>query len=383
MLISAVQQSDSVIHGLPCGSAGKESACNMGDLGSIPGFGRSPGEGKGYPLQYFGLENSMDWLYSPRGWKELDMNKWLSLSLLYIYIYIYTYIYVFISFPLRFITGYWIKFPVLYRRSLLFTHPIYITLHLLIPNSQFFPSPPQDDFYFYFFPDDFYMTKLKISFSLKKHAVSTTLHSPLIILYAKMQTRIDGALHRRAWLKPNKMRNLIALTSLAHPSNINCRGLGKGTAVQLWMLKPSRERVPSGCCWARAEASLMVFWATFPPQGVGFPSCPSLFLPVWMTSPSIGIPHVCSGLTAVPESQQKIGQTAPTFLCCTNNERLSPCCHQGKTNSIQDSSFVLGDRMVGGGKQRSKGWPGCHLRLAMWAWENHLIWSATLSFSAK
>ena len=40
--------------------AGKESACNMGDLGSIPGLGRSPGEGKGYPLQYSGLENSMD-----------------------------------------------------------------------------------------------------------------------------------------------------------------------------------------------------------------------------------------------------------------------------------------------------------------------------------
>ena len=43
-----------------CGSAGKESACNMGDLGSIPGLGRSPGEGKGYPLQYSGLENSVD-----------------------------------------------------------------------------------------------------------------------------------------------------------------------------------------------------------------------------------------------------------------------------------------------------------------------------------
>jgi len=42
------------------GSAGKESACNVGDLGLIPGFGRSPGEGKGYPLQYSGLENSMD-----------------------------------------------------------------------------------------------------------------------------------------------------------------------------------------------------------------------------------------------------------------------------------------------------------------------------------
>ena len=41
-------------------SVGKESACNAGDLGSIPGLGRSPGEGKSYPLQYSGLENSMD-----------------------------------------------------------------------------------------------------------------------------------------------------------------------------------------------------------------------------------------------------------------------------------------------------------------------------------
>ena len=49
-----------VFLGLPCGSAGKESACNEEDLGLIPGLGRSPGEGKGYPLQYFGLENSMD-----------------------------------------------------------------------------------------------------------------------------------------------------------------------------------------------------------------------------------------------------------------------------------------------------------------------------------
>ena len=46
--------------GLPCGSAGIESACNVGDLGLISGLGRSPGEGKGYPLQYSGLENSMD-----------------------------------------------------------------------------------------------------------------------------------------------------------------------------------------------------------------------------------------------------------------------------------------------------------------------------------
>ena len=46
--------------GFPCGSAGKESACNAGDLGSIPGLERSPGEGEGYPLQCSGLENSMD-----------------------------------------------------------------------------------------------------------------------------------------------------------------------------------------------------------------------------------------------------------------------------------------------------------------------------------
>ena len=45
--------------GFPCGSAGKESASNAGDLGSTPGWGRSPGEGKGYALQYFGLENSI------------------------------------------------------------------------------------------------------------------------------------------------------------------------------------------------------------------------------------------------------------------------------------------------------------------------------------
>ena len=46
--------------GFPCGSAGKEPACNAGNLGLIPGLGRSPGEGKCYPLQYSDLENSMD-----------------------------------------------------------------------------------------------------------------------------------------------------------------------------------------------------------------------------------------------------------------------------------------------------------------------------------
>ena len=51
-----------VFEGFPGGSAVKEYACNAGDLGSIPGLGRSPGEGKCYPLQYSGLENSMDYI---------------------------------------------------------------------------------------------------------------------------------------------------------------------------------------------------------------------------------------------------------------------------------------------------------------------------------
>ena len=47
--------------GFPCGSAGKESAHNAANLGLIPGLERSPGEGRGYPLQYSGLENPMDY----------------------------------------------------------------------------------------------------------------------------------------------------------------------------------------------------------------------------------------------------------------------------------------------------------------------------------
>ena len=61
------------------------SACNAGDLGSLPWLGRSPGEGNGYPFQYSGLENSMDCivfhgLYSSYGHKESDTTEWLSLS---------------------------------------------------------------------------------------------------------------------------------------------------------------------------------------------------------------------------------------------------------------------------------------------------------------
>ena len=74
--------------GFPCGSVSNESACNEGDLASIPGLGRSHGEGKGYPLQYPGLENSMDCivhgLYSPWDRQESDMTERLSLLLLLI-----------------------------------------------------------------------------------------------------------------------------------------------------------------------------------------------------------------------------------------------------------------------------------------------------------
>ena len=58
----------------PGGSAGHESAWNVGDLGSIPELGRSPGEGNSYSLQYSGLENSMDYI-SSWGHKESDTTE--------------------------------------------------------------------------------------------------------------------------------------------------------------------------------------------------------------------------------------------------------------------------------------------------------------------
>ena len=64
--------------GFPGVSAGTESACNAGYLGSIPGLGRSPGEGKGYPFQCSGLENSMDCIV--HGVSESDTTEQLSLS---------------------------------------------------------------------------------------------------------------------------------------------------------------------------------------------------------------------------------------------------------------------------------------------------------------
>ena len=78
------------------GSDGKESACNAGDLGLIPGLGRSPGEGKGYPLQCSGLENPMDysgfqalWTEKPGGlqsmWSQRVRHNWVTFTSHHVY----------------------------------------------------------------------------------------------------------------------------------------------------------------------------------------------------------------------------------------------------------------------------------------------------------
>ena len=70
-----------IARSFPGGSNGKESDCNAGDLGLIPGFGRSPGEGNGYPLQYTCLENSTDrgaWRATAHGFEELDTSAGLT-----------------------------------------------------------------------------------------------------------------------------------------------------------------------------------------------------------------------------------------------------------------------------------------------------------------
>ena len=64
--------------GFPCDSVGKEYACDVGNLDSIPGLGRSPGEGKGYPLQYSGPEKSMNDIVHI--YMHIYMNKTLHLS---------------------------------------------------------------------------------------------------------------------------------------------------------------------------------------------------------------------------------------------------------------------------------------------------------------
>ena len=81
-LLEKEQATRSIFIGFPSESAGKESACNAGDKGSVPGLERSPGEGHGYPLQYSCLENPRGQRslvgYSPWGCKESDMTERLS-----------------------------------------------------------------------------------------------------------------------------------------------------------------------------------------------------------------------------------------------------------------------------------------------------------------
>ena len=79
--------------GFPGGSDGKACACNAGDLGLIPVLGRSPGKGNGYPLQYSGLENSMD-----RGARQATVHgvtkSWTRLSDFHIHFHFKTYFHI-------------------------------------------------------------------------------------------------------------------------------------------------------------------------------------------------------------------------------------------------------------------------------------------------
>ena len=74
MEVSSLVRHREINYAYPDSSVDKESACSAGDLGSIPGLGRCPREGKGYPLQYSGLENSMDCIVHgvPKSWTRLS-----------------------------------------------------------------------------------------------------------------------------------------------------------------------------------------------------------------------------------------------------------------------------------------------------------------------
>ena len=91
-----------VFSGFPGGSAGKESACNAGDLDLIPALGRPPGEENGYPLQYSGLENSMDCIVHECAKSQTQLSNF--------------------------------HCPVLYSRFLLMIYFIFSSVYVLIPN---------------------------------------------------------------------------------------------------------------------------------------------------------------------------------------------------------------------------------------------------------
>ena len=109
-----------VFLGFPCGSAGKEYTCNVGGLGLIPGLGRSPGKGKGYPLQYSGPENSMDCIANGVVKSQTRLSNYhFYFTFIYIHIYVYImeliyidYIYIYI-----YIVNYIIFFSFLFFSS--------------------------------------------------------------------------------------------------------------------------------------------------------------------------------------------------------------------------------------------------------------------------
>ena len=77
----------------PCDSAGKESTCNVGDLGLIPGLGRSHGEGKGDPLQHPGLENSMDYIVHGVAKSQTQLSNFHFHFFFYLYFFIWKCLY--------------------------------------------------------------------------------------------------------------------------------------------------------------------------------------------------------------------------------------------------------------------------------------------------
>ena len=113
---------------MQCGSAGKESTCNAGDLGLIPGLGRSPGEGHGNPLQYSGLKNSMDCIVHGVAKSRTRLSDFhfhcLSHNIkLLQYYWLYSLFYTY------FITDIYASYPL----NLLFTSPL--PLHLAVTSS--------------------------------------------------------------------------------------------------------------------------------------------------------------------------------------------------------------------------------------------------------
>ena len=149
MLVSSIQQSDSVIHvsGLPWWFGSKESACNAGDPGSIPISGRSPGEGNGYPLQCSIVEDSMgreDWSavahevsksqtqLSNYHFHHIYRCTYTYLHYIYIYIYIYIYVHFQILFHYSLLQGIaYSSFVVyLFYGTLLSTYFMYCSVYL-------------------------------------------------------------------------------------------------------------------------------------------------------------------------------------------------------------------------------------------------------------